>query len=488
MRNWIEESKELWSKTKILVTKEKWLNDLVLSQKVWLGKWSPPTATGTTADDDATVDLPSDGGQSHLGLAQRSLSDILSDSTIPTHLRDDLLQEYRQIELLLDKIDQGHIHIVVFGRVGVGKSALLNALLAENRFSASPLHGETRQTGKALWRDAGLEGVFLIDTPGIDDWDGEALEQLAQEAAHLGDMVLFVVDGDLTDTEFQALHRLKGELHRPVLLAFNKMDRYTGAERQLVVQSLTERVAGLIDAESIVLCAASPGPRIYLESDDRGREREVRRRPPADVAELRSLLQRIVATEGKTLAALNATFHAGQLSDRLAATMASYHRVAAEKVIHAYCLGKGVAVAVNPVPVADLLVVVADAAMIITLGRVYGLKMNTNEAGDLVRTIMTQTLLILGTVWLTQLAASALKGVSFGVSTLLTAGTQGAVAYYGTYVVGRAAERYLAQGRSWGPGGPKQVVREILDTLDRDSMLAQARQEILLRLRRHSVE
>ncbi|MBF0159046.1 MAG: GTP-binding protein [Magnetococcales bacterium] len=472
MRNLIDDGKEWWSRARvqIRVPVERMLRRLDVA--------------GVVGDEQRVDDQPGDGGAGHLNLAQRSLSDILADPTIPVSIRDELLHEYRQIELLLDKIGQGHIHIVVFGRVGVGKSALLNALLGENRFSASPLHGETRQTGKALWRQAGLDGIFLIDTPGLDDSGGESLEQMAQDAAHLGDMILFVVDGDLTDTEFQALHRLKAELHRPVVLAFNKIDRYTGPERQLVLQALTERLTGLIDAESVVPCAAAPGPRIYLEMDSRGREREVRRRPASDVAELQSLLQRIVVTEGKTLAALNATFRAGQLSDRLAHTLASYHRSTAEKVIHAYCLGKGIAVAVNPVPVADLLVVVADAAMIVTLGRIYGLQLNTSEAGDLVRTIVAQTLLILGTVWLTQLAVSALKGFSLGLSTLLTAGTQGAVAYYGTYVVGRAAERYLAQGRSWGPGGPKQVVREILDTLDRDSMLADARREILQRLRR----
>ena len=65
---------------------------------------------------------------------------------------------------------------------------------------------------------------------------------------------------------------------------------------------------------------------------------------------------------------------------------------------------------------------------------------------------------------------------------MLTAGAQGAVAYYSTYVVGRAAEAYLAAGCSWGVGGPKRVIREILDGIDRDSMLAQARQDILARI------
>ena len=58
---------------------------------------------------------------------------------------------------------------------------------------------------------------------------------------------------------------------------------------------------------------------------------------------------------------------------------------------------------------------------------------------------------------------------------MLTAGAQGGVAWYGTYMIGRVAERYFAQGKSWGPGGPKAVVQDILESVDRDSILDQAR-------------
>ena len=52
------------------------------------------------------------------------------------------------------------------------------------------------------------------------------------------------------------------------------------------------------------------------------------------------------------------------------------------------------------------------------------------------------------------------------------------------FVVAKAAERYLAAGKSWGEQGPKRVVREIVDSLDRDSILREAREEILAQLRR----
>ena len=44
-------------------------------------------------------------------------------------------------------------------------------------------------------------------------------------------------------------------------------------------------------------------------------------------------------------------------------------------------------------------------------------------------------------------------------------------------------QQYLAAGCSWGEDGPKQVIKNILDSIDRDSMLANARKDILERIR-----
>ncbi len=88
----------------------------------------------------------------------------------------------------------------------------------------------------------------------------------------------------------------------------------------------------------------------------------------------------------------------------------------------------------------------------------------------------------MGTVWALHFVSSALKVGTVGLSTILTAGAQGAIAYYSTYVVGEVASEYLGKGKSWGEGGPKQVVQQILDSLDRDTVLRDARREIRTRL------
>ncbi|MGH8513106.1 MAG: Era-like GTP-binding protein, partial [Gammaproteobacteria bacterium] len=215
---------------------------------------------------NASPEAAAAGPDGHVDLARESLQSLLADPNLPVPVRSGLAAELAGVQAMLDKLEHGHIHIAVFGRVGVGKSALLNALLHESRFSTSPLHGETREPQSAAWQEWEDGGLFLIDTPGINDIDGEERERQAHAVAARADLILFVVDGDLSGTEMQAL-RVLIAAHRPVLLVFNKIDRYTDSDRALLLDHLKLRGAGLVPPDHIVCTAAEPAERIYLEAD-----------------------------------------------------------------------------------------------------------------------------------------------------------------------------------------------------------------------------
>ena len=418
----------------------------------------------------------------HLDQARDSLELLLQDKRLPPEARAELADDFRQVQAMLDKLEHGHIHIAVLGRVSVGKSSVLNALIGERRFSTSALHGETKQHAMAHWDEQASGSLFLIDTPGINEIDGEARERMATEVSQRSDLVLFVIDGDMTDSEYQALQGL-AQQHRPLLLVLNKCDRYSAAQRAQLRSSLLARLEHLIPPGNFIEVSADPAPRIYITTDAGGRETETERSPPPDVTALKDRIWDILEAEGKTLAALNASLFAGDLSDRVGARVLAARRRLGDRVVRNYSLVKGIAVAINPVPIADLAAAVTvDFSMVVHLADVYGMPMTRAQSGKLIKTISKQLLLLMGTTWFIHLVSSLLKAGSGGLSTLLTAGTQGAVAYYSTYVVGRAAEAYLAAGCSWGEGGPKRVIRDILDSLDRDSMLARARQDILARI------
>jgi small GTP-binding protein len=384
---------------------------------------------------------------------------------------------------MLDKLEHGHIHLAAFGRVSTGKSSLLNALIGEDRFAVSPLHGETKQSSMEAWREEEAGGVYLIDTPGLDEAGGEDRETLAREVAGRCDLVLFVVDGDITETELDSLRTLLAR-GRPVIVVLNKRDLFTEDEQAQLMVSLQSRTDGLIDPSHIIAAAAQPRPQAVIEVDAAGNEVTTQRARPPDVDELRIALWDILDAEGKTLAALNASLFAADLSDQVGRRILAARREIGDKLVRTYCVGKGIAVAFNPVPVADLFAAAfIDVGMVVHLSRVYDLPLSNREAGSLVGVIVAESAALMGTVWALHFVSSALKVGTVGLSTVLTAGAQGAIAYYSTYVVGRIAAEYLAKGKSWGEGGPKKVVQRILDDLDRETVLRDARREIRARLK-----
>jgi GTP-binding protein Era len=424
-----------------------------------------------------------EGGDDHLNLARESLRELVNDRRLPPGVRESLSQDYAAVQAMLDKLEHGHIHLAAFGRVSTGKSSLLNALIGEERFTVSPLHGETKQTSMQAWREEAAGGVYLIDTPGLDEAGGEERERLAKEVAGRSDLVLFVVDGDITETELESLRTLLAR-GRPVIVVLNKRDLFTADELAQLLVSLRSRTEGLIDPGHIIAAAAQPRPETVIEVGDDGTETETQRLRSPDVEELRVLLWDILDAEGKTLAALNASLFAADLSDQVGRRILAARREIGDRLVRTYCIGKGIAVAFNPVPVADLFAAAfIDVGMVVHLSRVYGLPLTQREAGSLVAVIVAESAALMGTVWALHFVSSALKVGTVGLSTILTAGAQGAIAYYSTYVVGRIAAEYLAKGKSWGEGGPKKIVQRILDDLDRETVLRDARREIRARLK-----
>lgn len=434
----------------------------------WRWKKRPAATDGDEADP--------------LALARESLRELINDTRLPAGVRESLAHDYDAVKGMLEKLEHGHIHLSVFGRVSTGKSSLLNALIGRQAFAVSPLHGETRHAAMQSWDEVEAGGVYLIDTPGLDEAGGEERELLAREIAERSDLIIFVVDGDITETELDALKSLLSK-GRPVLLALNKLDLFTAEEEGRLMESLRQRTEGIVKRDHIIGVAAEPRPQTVIEVDADGTEQTIERQRVPEIEKLKLKLWDILDAEGKTLAALNASLFASGLSDQVGKRILAARREVGDKLVRTYCVGKGIAVAFNPVPVADLFAAAfVDVGMVVHLSRVYGLPLSQKEAGSLVGVIAAESAAIMATVWAIHLGSSALKLGTAGLSTVATAAAQGAVAYYSTLIVGRVAAEYLSKGKSWGESGPKKVVQHILDSLDRNTVLSDAKREIQARL------
>jgi len=437
-----------------------------------LRNWRSPAVTTVTANPER-----------QLLEANRNLQELLEDTSVPAAVRAELATEFAEIESISNKLRAGEVHIAAFGRVGVGKSSLLNALLQRDAFTTSPLHGETKQEGRAVWQSLREGHVVLIDTPGIDELDGAEREELARRVSRRADVTLMLCEGDLTDFEMQSLRELCA-VQRTVLLVLNKADRYTDEERGMLLQRLTERCADLLPRERIITASAAPRPETVIRVGPDGRETEIKRPLAPDTALLRERLWTLLEREGHTLAALNAALFASELDEKVATRIVAARKAVADRIIRKYCLGKGLLVALNPVPVTDLLAAAGgDVAMVIHLGEVYGFRLSRREAAKLLLTISAQLVALMSAYWGMNLVTSAMKTASAGLSTALTATAQGALAWYATDVTGRMAQSWFARGKSWGNAGPRETARAILDSVDRDSIIQAAREDILARLK-----
>lgn len=422
--------------------------------------------------------------EQHLLDTNRNIRELVEDPNIPASVRAELSAEFEEIESISSKLRNGEIHIAAFGRVGVGKSSLLNALLNRKAFSTSPLHGETKQESRVDWQSLQDGHVVLIDTPGIDELNGEEREQLARRVSAKADVTLMVCEGDLTDSEFQALRQLC-TANRTVLLVLNKADRYTSSELDALLKRLQERCGHLLRPERVIPASADPRPETIIQLDKSGSEKVTDRPVPPDIAQLKASLWSLLEKEGQALAALNAAIFTSELDEKVATRIVAARKSVAEKIIRNYCLGKGLLVAFNPVPVTDLLAAAGtDIAMVIHLGEVYGFKLSRREATKLLFTISAQLVALMGAYWGMNLVSSAMKTVSAGLSTALTATAQGALAWYATYLTGKMAQTWFSKGKSWGNAGPQKTARAILASLDRDELLRSARADLVSRMKK----
>lgn len=443
-------------------------------QKIWQ-KWrSKSTEDGASIANDK-------GDATNKTLD--SLHGLLKDEHIPATVRMQLNDEYQQVQQLIDKLENQQVHIIAFGKVSSGKSSLLNALIGKQQFSTSPLHGETKTQQTSAWNKYQDQNMVVIDTPGTDEVAGEARQQLAHNAAEIADIILFVVDGDLTASQLQQLKQIT-QPSTQILLVLNKADLYTDDEITALIKSLTEKTEGIINPKNIITSSAAPIPQILIKEDADGNQTREKLKVEVDIGHVKERIWKILEKDGKTLTALNASIFAGEISTKIAKKITKLRASAAEKVVTTYSIAKGVGVAFNPVPVADLLIAAGlDVAMIRKLSQVYGLPIVGKEATKLTVTIMAQLVALMGAVWGVHLLSSALKTISAGLSTTLTAGAQGALAYYATYLVGKIAEQYFIRGKSWGDKGPKNIAKEIVNNLDKNSILIDARTKILERIK-----
>lgn len=428
-----------------------------------------------------------DNYQSALASVEQALANLQRCSP---EEKDVLRRDLNSLRDMYGKLTSGRVEIVIFGEISTGKSALINALAGQAVASVDVRGGWTKEIWQVPWEGCGYcvpglaqSQVVLVDTPGVNEVGGAERAQMAREVAERADLILFVTDSDLNDVEFAALLEL-AKVHKPILVVLNKADLYSRDQRQRLLQVLREdRLAGIVSPEDVVLATADPREVEYVIEGPDGSTRTEWRRPKPDVDQLKTRILEMLERDGLALLALNGALYAADKSDRVAALRVQLRAQQAGQVIWGYAAIKALAVALNPLPVVDVLGGSAvDATMVATLAHIYGLEISWMNARGLATSILKAAGWVLAGEIATHWAASTFKALTAGYGTLLTAIPQGAAAGYGSYIVGQAARYYFEHNASWGPDGAKTVVKRILDETDKQSVLARLKDEIRKRI------
>ena len=439
-------------------------------------------------------------------MARESLEETINGLKLTPEEEEALAGELRQLRELSQKLDANTVEIAAFGMVSRGKSSVLNALLGQEVFKVGTTHGTTVARSTQRWEQAtaerpGLQGarLVLVDTPGLDEVGGEVREALAREVARHADLILFVVSSDMQRREVEALAQLR-EVQKPIILVFNQIDKYPEADRdQIYAKIKDERIRDLIRPDDVVMTAARPDPfQVKIRHPD-GTTNVQWERPAPVIEPLKGRILDVLEREGKALVALNTLLLAGDLHEEIVAHKVRIRDDTANRLIWNFALAKGAAVALNPIPVADMAGGLAvDVGMIVALSQVYGLPLTRRSAASLVRDMM----LALGAMGVVEVATrlltsgikSSLAGLSIlsgGLAIPLTALGYGAIglAQAGTaattsYVLGHGAKVYLKQGCQWGPRGIKTVIHQILAEARADSVIDRLRADLKQRVAR----
>ncbi len=375
--------------------------------------------------------------------------------------REAFLRRSQEIE---QELARGEIRIVVFGTGSAGKTSLVNSLLGEIVGNVNATMGTTTEgeTFSLKLKEVGRE-ILITDTPGILEAGiaGTERESIARHLATEADLLLFVVDNDLRQSEYKPLSELAA-LGKRSLLVLNKIDLYPEEDKQAILKQLKGTVKDFISPADVIAIAANPQP-VELRSGDIIE-------PEPEIIPLIKRLVAVLRAEGEDLIADNILLQSHRLGEDARKIIDRQRRREADKIIDRYqWIGAGV-IAVTPLPVVDMLATAAvNAQMVVEIGRIYNCELDMEKGKELALSL-GKTLVSLGVVkGAVDLLARALQ---FHFATYIVGkAIQAVSAAYLTRIAGKSFMEYFRRDRNWGDGGMTEVVQHQFQLTRKDEFV-----------------
>ncbi len=374
-----------------------------------------------------------------------------------------------QLDFQINKLRRKELQISVYGRVGVGKSSLLNALVEKQIFPTDILNGNTKTSSSYQWckRFKSLNKVELIDTPGIDEINNSNKEEINFNYVLDTDLILFVIDSDITRIDLDSIEELLRN-NKPILLVLNRCDQWNKRETKLILSSIHRKLSFYKQKIKIALVSSSPRE-AKIKPD--GTIRSEQKMPKVDI--LKNELKDIIDQSGELFLSINSLRIADQFYKLLKEGRLLKKREAAQSLIGKYATLKASGVAINPFIMIDLITGLAfDSALIIQLSKLYGLEVGGPSARQLVKKLSFQNSLLGGAQIGIQITLNIFKQVLIlaapltgGLSLAPTAPiaiVQAVLAIQTTKLIGRLAAYKFLMGTNRNNGRPRLMLNYLL--------------------------
>ncbi|AFZ32230.1 hypothetical protein Glo7428_3770 [Gloeocapsa sp. PCC 7428] len=347
--------------------------------------------------------------------AASAIERLAVEAKEPAQLRQQLIQLNKEFE-------RQELRVAIIGGKAVGKTKLVQAL---NQLSFG-------------------QQLTFQETPALftsTDSDRQA-ETTALVQANAADLVLFVTNGDLTETEFQTLQQLIAVNRQRTLLVFNKQDQHIAEERAVVLHALQQRMQTLLKPEDTVAIAASPSEIKVRQHAVDGAIQEWREQPAPAIEQLSDRLATIATQERQQLIWATTQRQALALKAEAKTLLNGVRRDRAIAIIEQYQWIAAAAAFANPVPALDLLATAAINAQLVTeLGAIYQQKFSLQQAQTVAGT-MGSLMVKLGLVELSTKAVSTVLK-SNAVTFVAGGAVQGVSAAYLTHLAGLSLVEYF---------------------------------------------
>ncbi|MEL6221501.1 MAG: GTP-binding protein [Cyanobacteria bacterium J06627_8] len=414
--------------------------------------------------------LPSD----KTGIADETIAAVQKQVS---QIQDDIARQalLERSHTLSQDFDRQHFRVAVFGTGSAGKTSIVNAILGRPPQGIGAPIGTTTEitTYRCRFKNVASD-IQITDTPGLSDASalGNEREYEAKRIATESDLLIFVIDNDLRQSEYERLKQLIAMGKRSIL-AFNKIDRYTDDDVKLILTQLRRRVSDVLSSEDVVAIAAHPQSTQLLTGD--------RSQPRPYVLPLLRRISIILREEGNDLIADNILLQAQRLIDNAHQLIDQQRRQSAEKVVERFQWISGSVVSLTPLPVIDFLATAAiNAQMVVELGKVYGCEVSAEQAKALAISL-AKTLIGLGVVKSAVELSTLTLQLNPGTF-IIGQAVQGVTAAYLTRVAGKSFIEYFRQNQSWGDGGITDVVQSQFQLNRRDAFVKAFMKEAMNRI------